>query len=80
MHNNGNRTRRTRVKGKPGIYYREVRNGNRSGRRYEVTYLDSDGRRRWKTMPGQDNLDEAEIALVEVKADSRPASGSPRAS
>jgi hypothetical protein len=67
MQGNGNRTRRTRVKGKQGIYYREVRDGNRSRRRYEITYLDSDGRRRWQTIPGHDNLDEAEAALVAVK-------------
>jgi hypothetical protein len=55
--------RRTKVKGKQGIYYRQV--GKR--RRYEITYLDSDGRRRWQTVPGFDNLDDAEAMLVEVK-------------
>ena len=60
-------TRRTRAKGKQGIYYREVKDGNRSRRRYEVTYLDSDGRRRWQTIPGHDNLEQAEAALVAIK-------------
>jgi integrase len=55
--------RRTKVKGKPGIYYRQV--GKR--RRYEVTYLDTDGRRRWQTIAGYDNLDDAEAALEEKK-------------
>jgi integrase len=67
MQGNGNRTRRTRVKGKPGIYFREVRDAGRVRRRYEVTYLDSDGRRRWQTVPGFDNLEQAEAALVAVK-------------
>ncbi len=53
--------RRTKVKGKPGIYYREVG----GARRYEITYLDTDGRRRWQTVPG--DLKEAEAALVAVK-------------
>jgi integrase len=55
--------RRTKVKGRQGIYYRQV--GKR--RRYEITYLDSDGRRRWQTVPGFDNLDDAEAMLVDVK-------------
>ena len=67
MQANGNRTRRTRVKGKPGVYYREVRDGARTRRRYEVTFLDSDGRRRWQTIQGFDNLDDAEAALVATK-------------
>ena len=56
--------RRTKVKGKQGIYFREVG----GCRRYEITYLDSDGRRRWQTVPGLDNLDEAEHAVVEIKS------------
>ena len=55
--------RRTKVKGKPGVYFREL--GGR--RRYEITYVDSDGRRRWQTVPGFDNLDEAEAALGDVQ-------------
>ena len=63
--------RRKAVQGKPGIYFREVsidRAGKRRRvRRYEVSYLDSDGRRRWQTIPGHDNLDEAERELVRIK-------------
>jgi integrase len=56
-------TRRTKVRGKQSIYFREV-----GGRRaYEVTYLDSDGRRRWKRVEGFDNLDAAEAALGGIK-------------
>jgi integrase len=54
--------RRIKVKGKPGIYYRETA----KGRRYEITYLDSDGRRRWQTVPG--NLEDAERVLTSLKA------------
>jgi integrase len=67
MQDNGNPSRRTKAPGKPGIYYREVREDGRSRRRYEFTYLDSDGRRRWQTVPGLDNLDEAEAQLLAVK-------------
>jgi integrase len=67
MHPNGNPSRRTKTKGKPGIYHRDVREGSRSRRRYEITFLDSDGTRRWKTIPGLDNLDDAEAMLVAVK-------------
>ena len=63
--------RRKAVQGRPGIYFREVsidRAGKRRRvRRYEVSYLDSDGRRRWQTIPGHDNLDEAERELVRIK-------------
>ena len=57
-------TRRTKVKGRLGIYFREV--GGR--RRYEITFLDESGIRRWRTVPGFDNLEEAEAALVEVNS------------
>lgn len=67
MHPNGNPSRRTKTKGKPGIYHRDVRDGSRARRRYEITYLDSDGKRRWKTIPGYDNLDDAEAMLVTVR-------------
>lgn len=40
--------RRLRVKRHPGVYYRETS----SGRHYEITYYDSDGRRRWERVPG----------------------------
>jgi integrase len=58
-----NAPRRTKVKGKPGIYFRQVG----KHRRYEVTYLDTDGRRRWQTIAGYDNLDDAEATLEEKK-------------
>jgi hypothetical protein len=63
--------RRKAVQGKPGIYFREVSIDRavkrRRVRRYEVSYLDSDGRRRWQTILGYDNLDEAERELVRIK-------------
>jgi integrase len=55
--------RRTKAKGKPGVYFREV--GGR--RRYEYTFIDETGTRRWKTVEGFDNLEDAEAALGEVK-------------
>jgi integrase len=51
-----------RIRVKPSIYYRQV--GAR-GRSYEVTYLDSDGKRRWRTIDG--NLVDAEAALGELQ-------------
>ena len=56
------RPRRTRVKGRRGIYYSLLSNGSR---RYEYTFLDSTGRRRWVTVEG--GLKEAEAALEEVR-------------
>jgi integrase len=56
-------SRRTKVRGHPGIYFRQM--GGR--RRYEITYLDETGRRRWKTVAGHDNLDEADELLVGFK-------------
>ena len=56
--------RRTKVKGRPGIYFRQV--GGK--RRYEVTFIDETGKRRWKTIDGFDNLDQAEAALLEVRS------------
>jgi integrase len=56
--------RRTKVvkKGYSGVYFRDTADG----RRYEITYLDSDGRRRWQTVQGFDNLDEANAVLGEL--------------
>jgi integrase len=48
--------RRTSVKGHPGVYWHKVA----GGRRYEISYVDSKGRRRWKTVDG--NLDDAQAA------------------
>jgi hypothetical protein len=53
--------RRTRVKGHPGIFVRE----STRGRRYEITFVGSDGRRRWRTIEG--NLADADAALAKVK-------------
>jgi integrase len=53
--------RRVKVKGRPGIYYRDTPNG----RAYEVTWLDATGRRRWRRVPGFDNLDAAKAELEE---------------
>jgi integrase len=55
------RPRRESVRNRPGIYYRE---GSR-GRRYEITYVDSEGRRRWQVVPG--GLKDAEAAREEVR-------------
>jgi integrase len=57
--------RRTRVAKHPGIYYRDTS----TGRRYEVTYLDSDGCRRWKTVDGGLRDAEAELRAVGVRKD-----------
>jgi integrase len=53
--------RRVKVEKRRGIYYRDTT----SGRRYEITYLDSTGRRRWQTIAG--GLRDAEAALDEIK-------------
>ena len=47
MQNKAN-PRRVRVKKHPGVYYRDTANG----RRYEITYYGSDGRRRWERVVG----------------------------
>jgi integrase len=53
--------RRTRVEKHPGIYYRLGTDGKR---RYEITYRDSDGRRRWQVVDGK--LEDAAAALADV--------------
>jgi integrase len=45
-----------------GIYYRLGRDGRR---RYEITFRDSEGRQRWKVVPG--GLTDAEATLHEVR-------------
>jgi integrase len=52
--------RRVSVKGRPGIYYRLGANGRR---RYEITFLDEHGIRRWLTVDGK--LDAAQATLDE---------------
>jgi integrase len=54
--------RRTRVKNRPSIYYRNTASGHR---RYEIGFLDSTGHRRWQTLEG--NLKDAEAALEEIR-------------
>jgi integrase len=53
--------RRTSVANRPGIYYHETSNGQR---RYEISYTDSDGRRRWKTVEG--DLKAAQKARADI--------------
>ena len=55
--------RRVHVKGRQGIYYREAANGSRP---YEITYVGTDGRRRWQTVHG--GLKDAEAAREDVRA------------
>jgi len=52
-----------RIRVKESVYYRETP----AGRRYEITYVGSDGKRRWQTIPGHDNLKQAEAQLVEIR-------------
>jgi len=58
--------RRTSVAKHPGVYYREMVNGRR---RYEISYTDTEGRRRWKTIDG--NLKAAQAALDDVNGRKR---------
>jgi integrase len=58
--------RRTLVRRHRGIYYREGADGNR---RYEISYYDSDGRRRWQTIEG--GLQEAIDARDKVRGRKR---------
>jgi integrase len=54
--------RRTAVPKHPGIYFRVGANGKR---RYEITYTDSDGKRRWKVVDG--SLQAAMTAREELR-------------
>jgi hypothetical protein len=62
--------RRISVKGHPHIYYRLLPNGRR---KYEISFTDEQGRRRWLTVDG--GLAAAEAALEERKR--RKRSGEP---
>lgn len=64
QHETTSRPRRIKVPGKPGIYFKP---GPDRRRIYEITYLDSDKRRRWKSLPGL-NLEQAEAQLDEIKS------------
>src|SRR5690349_4328231 len=54
--------RRISVAKHPGVYYRELPGGKR---RYEISYTDSEGRRRWQVVDG--GLEQADSALADVK-------------
>jgi integrase len=54
--------RRVSVAKHPGVYYRELPGGKR---RYEISYTDSEGRRRWQVVDG--GLEQADAALADVK-------------
>jgi integrase len=54
--------RRIKVNDRRSIYFRKDTQGRR---RYEITYRDSEGRQRWKVVPG--NLKDAEAALQEIR-------------
>jgi site-specific recombinase XerD len=56
--------RRRPVKRHPGIYYRPRRDG-KVGPPYEISYLDSNGRRRWEIIHA--NLDAAEARRAELR-------------
>lgn len=56
------RPRRSKVKGRRAIYYREGADGRHA---YEITYNDSEGRRRWQRVHG--GLKDAEAALEETR-------------
>lgn len=53
--------RRERVKNHPGVYRRSI---GAKRWRYEITYVDSSGRRRWQVIG--DNLEQAQVALEEI--------------
>jgi integrase len=55
--------RRTKVANRRGIYYRVNARGKRT---YEISYRDSLGVRRFKTVPG--NLEDAQAALDEIRS------------
>lgn len=64
MQDQGKPSRRTRTRW-PGVYYRETP----KGRRYEISFSDSTGRRRWRTIDGGEK--EARAALEEVRGRKR---------
>src|SRR5947208_1618190 len=63
MERNTADARRHSVRGHRAIYYREDRAGRR---RYEISYTDTTGRRRWKVIGG--SLKEAVAALEDVRS------------
>lgn len=63
---NAGAARRTKVAGRRGIYFRTGADGKRQ---YEITFLDSDSRRRWQRVDG--NLVDAQAALDDVRGKMR---------
>ena len=66
MQRSSSTARRTRVEKHPGVYWRTGRDGKRA---YEVTFVDSTGRRRWQRVEG--GLREAQDALDAIKGRQR---------
>lgn len=64
MQTKANPARRRPVARHPGIYYRP-RRGGRVGPPYEISYLDSTGKRRWAVVHG--SLDDAEAKRAELR-------------
>src|SRR3954453_5392032 len=62
------RPRRRPVARHPGIYYRP-QPGGRVGPPYEISYLDSTGKRRWAAVHG--SLADAEAKRADLRADLR---------
>lgn len=60
-------SRRTRVKNHPGVYYRDTPRG----RKYEISWMDAEGRRRWRTIDGFHNLAAADAAVAEERRKTR---------
>jgi integrase len=58
--------RRTRSR-YPNIWWRETKNG----RGYEISFRDASGRRRWRRVPGFDDVDAAVAALAEAQGKAR---------
>jgi integrase len=58
--------RRTSVNGHAGVYYRLLANGRR---RYEISYVDTEGKRRWKAIGGK--LEDAQAALDDIRGRKR---------
>ena len=73
--------RREAVEGKRGIYFRLTAPQGKSGKRhkiFEITYRDSDGKQRWKTIEGGVRAAEGELAAVKARMDAVSALLPPR--
>jgi integrase len=58
--------RREVVKGHPGVYLRSGADGKRQ---YEISYLDSEGNRRWKRVQGDLKAADAALRAVRIRLD-----------